>query len=69
MITGWGQHHFDSAAWGMNTEYTGPIRVEAIADFPKNGSWDVHGDFVGQSRIRKRNYHADQWGLPKWYSL
>ena len=46
MITGWGQHHFDSAAWGMNTEYTGPIRVEAIADFPKNGSWDVHGDFL-----------------------
>ncbi|HZK92744.1 MAG TPA: Gfo/Idh/MocA family oxidoreductase, partial [Prolixibacteraceae bacterium] len=23
MITGWGQHHFDSAAWGMDTEYTG----------------------------------------------
>ena len=46
MITGWGQHHFDSAAWGMNTQYTGPIRVEAIADFPKNGSWDVHGDFL-----------------------
>lgn len=46
MITGWGQHHFDSAAWGMNTEYTGPIGVEAIADFPKNGSWDVHGDFL-----------------------
>ncbi|MDG1191894.1 MAG: Gfo/Idh/MocA family oxidoreductase [Flavobacteriaceae bacterium] len=46
MITGWGQHHFDSAAWGMNTEYTGPIRVKAIADFPKNGSWDVHGDFL-----------------------
>jgi predicted dehydrogenase len=46
MITGWGQHHFDSAAWGMNTEYTGPIRLEAIADFPKNGSWDVHGDFL-----------------------
>lgn len=46
MITGWGQHHFDSAAWGMNTENTGPIRVEAIADFPKNGSWDVHGDFL-----------------------
>jgi myo-inositol 2-dehydrogenase / D-chiro-inositol 1-dehydrogenase len=24
MITGWGQHHFDSAAWGMDTEYSGP---------------------------------------------
>lgn len=46
MITGWGQHHFDSAAWGMDTEYTGPIYVEAVAQFPKSGLWNVHGDFM-----------------------
>ncbi len=46
MITGWGQHHYDSAAWGMDTEYTGPISVEAVAQFPKSGSWNVHGDFM-----------------------
>ena len=46
MITGWGQHHYDSAAWGMDTEHTGPISVEAIAQFPKSGSWNVHGDFM-----------------------
>ena len=46
MITGWGQHHYDSAAWGMNTEHTGPISVEAIASFPKSGLWNVHGDFM-----------------------
>jgi myo-inositol 2-dehydrogenase / D-chiro-inositol 1-dehydrogenase len=46
MITGWGQHHFDSAAWGMNTELTGPISVEAVAEFPKSGLWNVHGDFM-----------------------
>ncbi len=46
MITGWGQHHFDSAAWGMDTELTGPISVEAVAEFPKSGLWDVHGDFM-----------------------
>ncbi len=46
MITGWGQHHYDSAAWGMNTEMTGPISVEALAEFPKSGLWDVHGDFL-----------------------
>jgi len=46
MITGWGQHHFDSAAWGMDTEYTGPVSVEAIAEFPKSGLWNVHGDFM-----------------------
>ncbi len=46
MITGWGQHHYDSAAWGMNTELTGPISIEAVAEFPKYGSWNVHGDFM-----------------------
>ncbi len=49
MITGWGQHHYDSAAWGMNTEYTGPVSVEAVAQFPKSGLWDVHGDFMVKS--------------------
>ncbi|WP_303917952.1 Gfo/Idh/MocA family protein [Draconibacterium sediminis] len=46
MITGWGQHHYDIAAWGMDTEYTGPISVEAVAQFPKSGDWNVHGDFM-----------------------
>jgi len=46
MITGWGQHHFDSAAWGMDTELTGPVSIEAVAQFPKSGLWDVHGDFM-----------------------
>ncbi len=46
MITGWGQHHYDSAAWGMDTEYTGPISVEAVAEFPRSGDWNVHGDFM-----------------------
>src|SRR5690606_29596999 len=45
MITGWGQHHYDSAAWGMDTELTGPISVQALAEFPKSGLWNVHGDF------------------------
>ncbi len=46
MITGWGQHHYDSAAWGMDTELTGPVSVEALAEFPKSGLWNVHGDFL-----------------------
>lgn len=45
MITGWGVHHIDIAHWGMNTELTGPIEVEATAEFPKTGLWNVHGDY------------------------
>ncbi|MDR8390078.1 Gfo/Idh/MocA family oxidoreductase [Aliifodinibius sp. S!AR15-10] len=50
MITGWGAHHIDAAHWGMGTEYTGPVEVEATAEFPTDdpnydGLWNVHGDF------------------------
>ena len=50
MISGWGQHHYDSAAWGMDTELTGPVSVEAIAEFPKSGLWNVHGDFMSRAQ-------------------
>ncbi len=45
MITGWGAHHIDSAHWGMDTEFTGPVEVWGKAEFPKKGLWDVHGPF------------------------
>jgi predicted dehydrogenase len=45
MITGWGAHHVDSAHWGMNTEFTGPIEIWGEAQFPTSGLWDVHGPF------------------------
>jgi myo-inositol 2-dehydrogenase/D-chiro-inositol 1-dehydrogenase len=45
MITGWGAHHIDIAHWAMDTEYSGPVGVEAIALFPKKGLWDVHGPY------------------------
>jgi len=45
MITGWGAHHIDSAHWGMDTEYTGPIEIWGSAEFPDHGLWDVHGTF------------------------
>jgi myo-inositol 2-dehydrogenase / D-chiro-inositol 1-dehydrogenase len=45
MITGWGAHHVDTAHWGMGTELTGPVEIEAMALFPKEGLWDVHGPY------------------------
>lgn len=45
MITGWGSHHNDIAQWGMGIEYTGPVEVEGQTEYPKDGLWDVHGQF------------------------
>lgn len=50
MITGWGVHHIDIAHWGMDTELTGPVEIEAKADFPKAGLWNVHGDYEVQAK-------------------
>jgi myo-inositol 2-dehydrogenase / D-chiro-inositol 1-dehydrogenase len=45
MITGWGSHHVDIAHWGMDTELTGPMSIEAKAEFPTSGLWNVHGPY------------------------
>lgn len=46
MMTGWGSHHIDIAHWGMDTELTGPVAVEAKAEWPGADSfWDVHGAY------------------------
>jgi predicted dehydrogenase len=50
MITGWGAHHVDTAHWGMNTEYTGPVEIWGTAEFPKSGLWNVHGKFLTHAR-------------------
>ena len=50
MITGWGAHHIDTAHWGMGTEYTEPIEVQAEAKFPTSGLWNVHGDFIATAK-------------------
>lgn len=45
MITGWGSHHYDTMHWALDTELSGPGRVEAKADFPRNKIWNVHGAY------------------------
>lgn len=64
MITGWGQHHFDSAAWGMDTEYTGPISINSMAQFPKSGLWDVHGEFIAVAEYKNGITMITSGGYP-----
>jgi hypothetical protein len=58
MITGWGAHHIDTAHWAMDTELTGPVEVEASAEFPKKGLWDVHGPYHVKAAYANGKYKA-----------
>ncbi|HRE51070.1 MAG TPA: Gfo/Idh/MocA family oxidoreductase [Flavitalea sp.] len=45
-ITNTGQHFIDVAAWAMDTEYTGPVSIEAVGKYPRAGIFDVPSDFL-----------------------
>jgi myo-inositol 2-dehydrogenase/D-chiro-inositol 1-dehydrogenase len=49
MITGWGSHMNDIAQWGNGTEDTGPIEIEASAEFPDRGLFDVHTTYRSEA--------------------
>jgi len=40
-ICDWGAHHIDIAQWGMGTDHTGPIEIEGVGEFPKEGIWNT----------------------------
>lgn len=70
MITGWGAHHVDTAHWGMNTEYTGPIEIWGDAEFPTHGLWNVHGKFKTEARYANGVTMSISGDYPngiKWY--
>ena len=46
-LTDWAGHHCDIAQWGMNTESTAPVEIEARGDWPRadDGLFDTPGDY------------------------
>jgi predicted dehydrogenase len=45
MITNWGAHHIDIAQWAMGMELSGPVSVDAKAEFMKDDVWTVHSTY------------------------
>jgi myo-inositol 2-dehydrogenase / D-chiro-inositol 1-dehydrogenase len=50
MITGWGSHMFDIAQWGHGSDNSGLVEIEASAEFPERGLFDVHTTFRARGR-------------------
>jgi hypothetical protein len=50
MITGWGAHMNDIAQWGNGSDETGPIEIEARAESPRRGLFDVHTKFHAEGK-------------------
>lgn len=50
MITGWGSHMFDIAQWGHGSDDSGPVEMEATAEFPDRGLFNVHTTFEAVGR-------------------
>jgi myo-inositol 2-dehydrogenase / D-chiro-inositol 1-dehydrogenase len=48
MITGWGSHMNDIAQWGNGTDDSGLVEIEAKANFPYRGLFNVHTDFEAE---------------------
>lgn len=51
MITSWGAHMYDIAQWGLGLDTdSGPVEVQATAEFPQRGLFDVHVGFQAEAR-------------------
>lgn len=49
MITGWGSHMNDIAQWGHGSDTdSGPVEIQATAEFPVRGLFDVHTKFESE---------------------
>lgn len=44
-LTDWAAHHVDIANWGMGTEATGPVSVNAEGHFPEEGLYNASVNF------------------------
>ena len=65
MITGWGSHMNDIAQWGHGGDAdSGPVEIEATAEFPQRGLFDVHTQFRAVGRYADGVELVQQTGNP-----
>lgn len=50
MITGWGAHMNDIAQWGNGSDDTTIIEIEATAEYPERGTFNVHTQYQAEGK-------------------
>ena len=40
-LTDWAGHHIDVAHWGLGLDLTGPVEIEGVGEYPKDGIYDA----------------------------
>ena len=40
-MTDWAGHHIDIAHWGLGLDYTGPVEIEGVGEYPRDGLFNT----------------------------
>lgn len=64
MVTGWGSHMNDIAQWGHGSDRSGLVEIEASAEFPDRGLFDVHTKFRAEGRWADGVVLVQETGTP-----
>ena len=68
----WVGHHVDIAHWGVGLDYTGPVEVEGVGEFPRSGLWNsasryrIHTTYANGIQMTIAGGYDDIRGGTKW---
>lgn len=73
-LTDWAGHHIDIAHWGLGLERTGPVEIEGVGVYPREGIFDVpveysiHGKYANGIEMHYANARQVPHGMGVcWY--
>lgn len=73
-LTDWAGHHVDIAHWGLGMDYDGPVEIEGVGEYPREGIWnapyayDFTCTYANGVKIRVANSSKLQYGMGVcWY--
>ena len=68
-LTDWSGHHIDIANWGAGLEHTGPVEIEGVGVYPREGiyntpvEYDIHCKYANGIEMRIANSSRQPMGM------